>query len=183
MACLVEINIDMNGNDIYWPINLTAYVNGFPPTLREFSACCTDLEISEIPTLSNNIQNLFIQCSNLSEKLGQVISTCFPKLNDLFLRGRVTENIKIDVPTSHLKSLVLESKYNGDPNGFLLNSTSDSQVKYYLGLPLDERIGFSSVKPVTEQELQNRNIMHVICASAKYHQFASTDLQNSDGYD
>jgi hypothetical protein len=173
----------MDGFGAHQPINLTEYMNAFPPTLRDFLVSCTGLEFSEIPTHTTGIQRLYIQCNNLSEKLGQVISTCFPKINDLYLGGKVAENIKIDVPTSHLIFLTLKSQFNGEPNRFLLNSTSDSQVKYFLGLPLGERIGRPSVKPVTEQELWNRIIMHVICASAHFHHFTSLDLQNSNNYD
>jgi hypothetical protein len=174
MTRLVSINIDMNGFGAHWPINLTEYMNAFPPTLIDFSVTGTHLEISEIPTLSNNIQELFIGCLSLTQELAQVVSTCFPRLNSMYLKGHVEENMTIDMPTHHFKRLVIETYFRKEPTGFSLVTTSDSQVKYYLG-QTQQASDYSTVKPATPKELQDKATIKIICASTNDPSFHTKD--------
>ncbi|KAI8889396.1 hypothetical protein K501DRAFT_329187 [Backusella circina FSU 941] len=171
MTSLTSINIDMNSDGPHWSINLVEYMNAFPPTLTRFSACCTDLKISEVPSRLYNLRKFFIECHALSKELAQIVSTCFPKLDDLFLRGRITENMTIDLPANHFKRLCIETYFENEPNGFSLETTSDSQVKCYLGQVLPDNPGRSPLKYVTAQELQEHVILRIICASAKHQYF------------
>ncbi|KAI8889395.1 hypothetical protein K501DRAFT_329186 [Backusella circina FSU 941] len=162
MTSLTKLRIDVDLDEAFWPINLTEYLNAFPPSLTEFSACCTDLEISSVPTRLNNIESFYVSCSQLSEALGETISTCFPKLKDLDLRGRITENLTFDLPTHRLKNLRLETRWEEVPLWFSVKYAVNSHYKYFIG-----RQGQDRVEPATAEDHFNGINIAIKCAYVK----------------
>lgn len=86
-------------------LNLTDYLNGFPPTLRNLSINCHDLDIDLAVTQLSNIETLDISCHELTRYLCDVISASFPKLAQLKLSASfLCENVNITIQTQSLKS-------------------------------------------------------------------------------
>jgi hypothetical protein len=164
MTSLTEITIDVNFDEAYWPINLNEYLNAFPPTLINFDANCTDLEVTNVPIRSTNIQRFRITCRKLSKILGQVVSTCFPELIELDLRGRVPENISFDLPAHHFQSVALLTKSKKYPNSHSFKYTNHPQKVYYFD---ENNPNGRIIEPTAAEEFQNITNVEFKCASAK----------------
>jgi hypothetical protein len=85
-------------------IDLTDHLNGYPPTLRNLSIDCHDLNIDLAVTQLSNIETLDISCHELTKDLGDVISASFPKLAQLKLSASsLCEDVNITIQTQSLK--------------------------------------------------------------------------------
>jgi hypothetical protein len=152
MTSLTELAIDADFDYAYWPINLNEYLNAFPPTLIHFDANCTDLEATNVPIRSTNIRRLHITCPKLPKILGQVVSTCFPKLIELDLRGQVSETISFDLPNCHFQKISLHIESETYPNCFSFKYTNAPQVVYYFD---ENNESGRIIDPATAEEFQN----------------------------
>jgi hypothetical protein len=177
MTCLTRLNIDTDRERGYWPMNLTEYLNGFPPSLVDFSVNCTDMEISELPAGPSKIQRLYINCTTLSEELANLISNFFPDLCNLSLSGGVQENIIMDLSSNHLLDLSVETYYEEGPHGFSVDPTDGSPVKYYVGSRDVEWHGPENLNPATPEDLQDRITIELKYSAEKFH-FSTTHIDD-----
>jgi hypothetical protein len=157
MINLTKLSIDPYWEGGCWPIDMTEYLDAFPPHLYDFSIICTDIEISKLPSKPGCIEKLSIDCGTLSEELVNIISGFFPELYDLTLRGGVKENMTMDLSCKYLENLSIGTYYEQEPHGFSIDSTDGSPVKYYVG---DKNKSWFSqegnLNTVTPEEVQDK---------------------------
>jgi hypothetical protein len=162
-------------------LDLTDCLDVCPPTLRELSIYCHELMIKPFKKELISIKILHIDCDTISNALGEIVSSCFPNLLKLGLRGIVTENVTIVLNNPHFqKAYFLTSRASdvrSPAHGFSFSWPNQNEPLYYLSkfdtrtetknikiVPYDllEDVPILSVVLSTEKRIELRNDIHVI---------------------
>jgi hypothetical protein len=65
------------------------------------------LVIGSFQNKLNAVETVEIECSTLTKGLGTIISSCFPNLIILRLKGDMEKDVNIDLQSPHLKEAIL----------------------------------------------------------------------------
>jgi hypothetical protein len=133
MMALTTLKLSFHDDDGFESVNLTNYLNGCPTTLKSFSIDCPELTVYPRTTLLSSIETLCITCDGLTRGLGDVVSTCFPKLVRLDISAKTLDDndINISLQNQPLKSAKLsineELFY-----GFIIKTPSQPGLQLYI---------------------------------------------------
>ncbi|KAI8880289.1 hypothetical protein K501DRAFT_275706 [Backusella circina FSU 941] len=92
------------------PVYLASCLAACPPSLKNLDIICRGLVIEPFNTILDSIESLNVSCDDtLTSDLGSIISSCFPNVVRLVLKGMVTENINISLKSTRFQRATLST--------------------------------------------------------------------------
>ncbi|KAI8880286.1 hypothetical protein K501DRAFT_275703 [Backusella circina FSU 941] len=163
MVNLTILNIDFRRDDSP-SVNLVDFLNVCLPTLKNLTVRCEHLIIEPLNTRLYSIKKLDISYCTLNSDLGDIISSCFPDLVELYITGEVKENLDINLKSPHLQKasfFVSGIVINGDLyHGFSLKSPNQMKTEYYL-------CSMRATTPVQHDEIEHLPTLSVVSLTGK----------------
>lgn len=118
------------------PVCLTDCLTACPPSLKNLSLECRDLVVSPFKTKLESIETLKIDVPKITNDLTDVISTCFPNLVELSLRGRITENVNLTLDIPRFQKVAFSTRplavYEKCIHGFTFKSPALTKPHNYI---------------------------------------------------
>lgn len=106
ITALTTLNITYS-HEGFRTLRLTNCLKLCPGTLKTLTIKCYDLVIGSFQNKLNAVETVEIECSTLTKGLGTIISSCFPNLIILRLKGDMEKDVNIDLQSPHLKEAIL----------------------------------------------------------------------------
>jgi cobyrinic acid a,c-diamide synthase len=126
------------------------------------------MAITDLPTRPNNLETLSIECPHLPQNLGQVVSSCCPKLTSLSFIGGVANDMKFHLSHNHLELLNNTSYHNQDEkmHSFLLKYANVSHPLCFVERLNNPNSLNSLIELGKVKESEGRVVIEVECAYA-----------------
>jgi hypothetical protein len=131
LTLLTQIDLNIDPTYHGTEIDFTSYLNGFPPSLERCDVKCSNLFVDPESTRSSRIKDLCIECEELTEALGDVLSNCFPNLVTLGLKADMPEHVVINIQSPDFKRATFINPME-QFEGCIFTVKSASQIEAYL---------------------------------------------------
>jgi hypothetical protein len=134
MTALTTLSLTLHGNQVP-PISLDHCLEICPPSLKHFTFRNPTMDIVPSTIQFESIETLEIETNPLSSVLGDTVSSCFPNLVTLKLRGIMSESLSITLKQSHFRTATfyLRHAFVENPGfGFAFTSPNCTKSQYYL---------------------------------------------------
>jgi hypothetical protein len=132
------------------PANLVDYLTSCPSSLKTISIQCLRMVVNPFEKNLASIENLDIDTSTITSHLGDMISSCFPNLVNLKLRGIVNEDMSITLKNPHFRKFTfVPIPYRGGTfsnHGFTFKSPHMKDAHYFCYKKEITRVPYKKLK-------------------------------------
>lgn len=154
-------------------IDFDQLIEACPTTLTHLSLSGIELTFNEPVSNPTSIEFLSLYCISLDQSLANAIETIFPQLVDLRLFVAIEDDVTLSLPNHDLEyvSLRFSDWQIGNDIGFVITTTDDDKVEYYLKTEFesDDECGQIytefCISSISREKLHSVPVLRLTCAS------------------